>query len=54
MAFEPANPAAKSERQHAFHEFVVNANITTIMDFLLSARPADAMEQETTSKCPSG
>ena len=44
MAFEPANPAAKSERQHAFHEFVVNANITTIMDFLLSARPADAME----------
>ncbi len=44
MAFEPANPAAKSERQYAFHEFVVNANITTIMDFLLSSRPADAME----------
>ena len=44
MALEPANPAAKSERQHAFHEFVVNANITTIMDFLLSARPADTME----------
>ena len=44
MAFEPANPTARSERQHAFHEFVVNANITTIMDFLLSAEPADAME----------
>ncbi len=44
MAFAPANPAAKSEAQHAFHEFVVNANMTTIMDFLLSATPADAME----------
>lgn len=40
MAFEPAN----AERQHAFHEFVVSANITPIMDFLLSAKPADAME----------
>ena len=40
MAFEPTNP----ERQHAFHEFVGNANITPIMDFLRSARPADAMQ----------
>ena len=40
MASEPANAA----RQHAFHEFLVNANITPIMDFLLSAKPADVME----------
>lgn len=44
MASEPANADPKPERQQAFHEFVVNANITPIMDFLFWAKPADMME----------
>lgn len=44
MVLEPAIPDAEVQAQYAFHEFVGNANLTPIMDFLRSARPAGATE----------
>lgn len=46
MACKPTSPPDRPVEQYAFHEFKVNANITPIMDLLLSAKPADVTETE--------